>query len=97
MADRWPIIKARDHSTLVEYGGSERIVLGRRSREADRLVFRAHSSLIAWHSDLIPYLDDIFGLLEHAAFLLNIQVGVVPDTSGGPKIIGPALKNHRLG
>ncbi len=41
--------------------------------------------MIAWHSDLIPYLDDIFGLPEHAAFLLNIQVGVVPDTSGGRK------------
>ena len=79
------MIEPGDHGTLVKDGGRERIVLGRRSREADCLVFRDRPSLIAGNSDLIPYLDDIFGLLEHAAFLLNIQVDVVPDTSGGRK------------
>ena len=76
------MIEPGDHSTVVKDGSSERIVLGRRSREADCLVFRDRPLLIAWNSDLIPYLDDISGPLEHAAFLLDIQVSVVPDTSG---------------
>ena len=58
------------------------MVQGRRFGKTDRLFFGTETSLIARNSDLIPYLDDIFGLLEHAALLLSAPLTVIPETSG---------------
>ena len=81
------MVKPRDHSTLVKDGRSKRVVLGRRFREADRLVLLPDPSLIAGNADLIPDLNDIFGLFAHDAFLLSAPSSVVPKTSGTDKVV----------
>ena len=66
-----PMVETCDHRALVVHGRRKRVGLGRRFRDPDRLGFLAEPSLVAGDADLIPYLDDIFGLLSHGVVLLR--------------------------